>query len=107
MKPDCGLPACLGLLAATLLKIHNRGYARELDLSGGGGFFVDPGWHNLRNDVSGEIGCEFQLSKGSGTKEVTHLGMWDDHDTDRAVRAARAIPDENERDQPPRFLNQK
>ena len=101
------LKSIVDQLAATLLKIHNRGYARELDLSGGAGFFVDPGWHNLRNDVSGEIGCEFQLSKGSGTKEVTHLGMWDDHDTDRAVRAARAIPDENERDQPPRFLNQK
>lgn len=94
-------------LADTLLKIHNRGYARELDASAGRQLFADPGWHNLRNDVTGEIGFEFKLKGGSGTKQVTHLGLWDDHDADRAVRAARAVPTDHESDQPSRFITQK
>ncbi len=94
-------------LAATLLRIHNRGHARELSVATGYELFMDPGWHNLRNDVTGEIGFEFRLSKESGTKRVTHLGMWDDHDTDRPVRAARAVPDDHESDQPSRFIDQK
>jgi len=87
-------------LAATLLEIHNRGYARELELPKSPELVVDPGWHNLRNDVSGEIGFEFQLRNGSGEKLVTHLGMFDDHDKDRPVRPARSVPTEHWRDQP-------
>jgi hypothetical protein len=94
-------------LAAKLLEIHNRGYARNLNLPAGPELFVHPGWHNLRNDVTGEIGFEFRLRDGSGTKQVTHLGMWDDHDADRPVRAARAVPGDHENDQPSRFITQK
>jgi len=94
-------------LAATLLRIHNRGHARELSFATGRELFMDPGWHNLRNDVTGEIGFEFRLSDESGTKRVTHLGLWDDHGTDRPVRAARAVPDDDESDQPSRFIDQK
>ena len=93
-------------LAAKLLEIHNRGHARELDLPSGPELFVAPGWHNLRNDVTGEIGFEFRLREGIGTKQVTHLGMWDDHDKDRPVRAARAVPRDHENDQPPSFITQ-
>ncbi len=94
-------------LAGTLLEIHNRGHARELNVAAGPEMIVDPGWHNLRNDVTGEIGFEFRLRSGTGTKQVTHLGMWDDHDADRPVRAARAVPDDNENDQPSQFITQK
>lgn len=96
-----------GQLASMLLKIHNRGHARELNLPASPELFVDPGWHNLRNDVTGEIGFEFRLRDGSDSKQVTHLGMWDDHDADRPVRAARAVPDDDENDQPSRFITQK
>lgn len=94
-------------LAATLLRIHNRGHARELNTVSGTDLFADPGWHNLRNDVTGEIGFEFRLRTGTGTKQVTHLGLWDDHDADRPVRPARAVPDDDESDQPSRFITQK
>jgi arylsulfatase A len=94
-------------LAATLLKIHNRGHARKLNLPAGRELFVDPGWHNLRNDITGEIGFEFRLRAGSKSKQVTHLGMWDDHDADRPVRAARAVPRDVENDQPSKFITQK
>ncbi|HIF34371.1 MAG TPA: hypothetical protein EYQ75_22515 [Planctomycetaceae bacterium] len=94
-------------LAAKLLEVHNRGHARELNLPAGPELFVHPGWHNLRNDVTGEIGFEFRLRKESGTKQVTHLGMWDDHNADRPVRAARAVPRDNENDQPSKFVTQK
>lgn len=87
-------------LAATLLKIHNRGHARELNQPSGPELVSDPGWHNLRNDVTGEIGFEFQLRAGSGKKLVTHLGMFDDHDKDAPIRPARAVPTEHQRDQP-------
>ncbi|MEK6233439.1 MAG: sulfatase-like hydrolase/transferase, partial [Planctomycetales bacterium] len=93
-------------LAATLLEIHNRGHARELNPPASSELFVHPGWHNLRNDVTGEIGFDFQLRKGSGVKQVTHLGMWDDHDADRPVRAARAVPRDHENDQPSKFITQ-
>ncbi len=84
-------------LAAVLLKIHNRGYARELGSTGDGGLVVEPGWHNLRNDLTGEIGFEFTVQRAS---LVTHLGLWDDHDRDEPARPARAIPTEHDRDQP-------
>lgn len=90
-------------MAASLLRIHNRGYARELDLKDGSELFISPGWHNIRNDVSGEIGFEFKLSGGSGPKEVTHLGMWDDHDRDKPIRPARSIPANDQSDQPSAF----
>ena len=85
-------------LAAELLLIHNRGYARALDLQPTTAFIQSEGWHNLRNDVTGEIGFEFTVQ--SMAKIVTHLGLWDDHDRDRPVRPARAIPEETHRDQP-------
>jgi arylsulfatase A len=89
-------------LASTLLEIHNRGHARELDLPAGPELLVHLGWHNLRNDVTGEIGFEFQLRLGSGEKLVTHLGMFDDHDKDAPIRPARSVPTEHQRDQPSR-----
>ena len=85
-------------LAAELLLIHNRGHARELNLNPSHALIQAEGWHNLRNDVTGEIGFEFKLY--SKAKTVTHLGLWDDHDRDRPIRAARAIPAETQRDQP-------
>ena len=59
MKPDCGLPACLGLLAATLLKIHNRGYARELDLSGGEDFLLIPVGTIYETTLAEKLGANF------------------------------------------------
>ena len=32
--------------------------------------------------------------------------MWDDHETDRPIRAARAVPRDYENDQPPRIITQ-
>ncbi|MEE2935592.1 MAG: sulfatase-like hydrolase/transferase [Planctomycetota bacterium] len=93
-------------LAATLLEIHNRGHARELGLPLGPELIVSPGWHNLRNDVTGEIGFEFQLKAGGGEKRVTHLGMFDDHNKDLASRPARSVPTERNRDQPSRQVTQ-
>ena len=87
-------------LAETLLEIHNRGYARELNPPTGSELIFHPGWHNLRNDVTGEIGIEFQLREGRGEKLVTHLGMFDDDDKDTSVRPARSVPAEHQRDQP-------
>ncbi len=87
-------------LTETLLRIHNRGHARQLNVTSGGPLIQNPGWHNLRNDVTGEIGFTFRLRPGAKTKLVTHLGMFDDHDRDKPVRAARSIPKDDERDQP-------
>ena len=87
-------------LASTLLRIHNSGHARHIRGTGGGPVIQDPGWHNLRNDVTGEVGFTFQLRPGAGGKVVTHLGMFDDHDRDKPVRAARSVPMDNGRDQP-------
>ncbi|MDG2222439.1 MAG: arylsulfatase [Rubripirellula sp.] len=87
-------------LAAMLLKIHNRGHARELQLPAGPELIVNPGWHNLRNDITGEVGFEFQLRAGAGEKWVSHLGMFDDHDKDVSNRPARSVPTEQSRDQP-------
>ena len=89
-------------LAATLLNIHNRGYARKISVKDGAPMIENPGWHNLRNDVTGDVGFAFQLRSGAGKKMVTHLGMFDDHDRDKPVRAARSIPIDHERDQPSR-----
>ncbi len=84
-------------LAATLLRIHNRGHARELDLEDGLALISDDGWHNQRNDLDGDIGFEFRLHDD---RVVTHLGMWDDHQKDRPVRPARNVPTEFDRDHP-------
>ena len=84
-------------LAAELLKIHNRGHARELGPSTADSLVIEPGWHNLRNDLTGEIGFEFTVRED---KQVTHLGLWDDHARDAPVRPARAVPTEHSRDQP-------
>jgi arylsulfatase A len=87
-------------LADTLLRIHNRGHARQYNAMNGGSLIQNTGWHNLRNDVTGEVGFSFQLRPEVNTKVVTHLGMFDDHDRDKPVRAARSVPRDNERDQP-------
>jgi hypothetical protein len=84
-------------LAEHLLKIHNRGHARDRHLPDSGALLLDDGWHNLRNDLDGAIGFEF---RPRSTRRVTHLGMWDDHDRDTPARSARAIPTEHDRDQP-------
>ena len=84
-------------MGARLLAIHNRGYARDLGLKRSGALILDDGWHNLRNDVDGAIGFEFRMNED---REVTHLGMWDDHDKDSGVRPARNLPTEYDRDQP-------
>ncbi len=80
-----------------LLKIHNRGYARDLVIKDDNELIKDDGWHNLRNDISGHIGYEFRMLK---TRNVSHLGMWDDHDKDIPVRPARNVPTELDRDSP-------
>ena len=90
-------------MAALLLEIHNRGHARDLNLKDEDPLILTEGWHHLRNDINGEIGFEFRLRSGQEAKTVTHLGMWDDHDRDVPVRAARAIPTEHTSDVPARF----
>ena len=87
-------------MAADLLKVHNRGHLRELDPQDDGNLILDDGWHNLRNDLTGVIGFEFELLE---KRTATHLGMWDDHDREKPVRSARGIPTEEQRDQPSRM----
>ena len=99
---DASSTPIINELAATLLNIHNRGYARKISVKDGAPMIENPGWHNLRNDVTGDVGFTFQLRSGVGKKMVTHLGMFDDHDRDKPVRAARSIPIDHERDQPSR-----
>ena len=82
-----------------LLRIHNQGYSRPLETPNDGNLILDDGWHNLRNDLTGWVGYEFELMKN---RFATHLGMWDDHDREKPVRPARNIPSENDRDQPSR-----
>ena len=89
-------------MALELLEIHNRGYARDLKLNGTNKLILEEGWHNLRNDISGEIGYVFKLHNRSSERKVTHLGMWDSHHRDRPVRPARSIPQEHGRDLPGR-----
>jgi hypothetical protein len=86
-------------MSSDLLKIHNRGHLRELDPQDDGNLILDDGWHNLRNDLTGFVGFEFEVLED---RVVTHLGMWDDHDREMPVRSARGIPTEHERDQPSR-----
>ena len=98
-----GVPeSCAGRadeLALEMLHIHNRGHARDLAPADVPPMILDDGWHNLRNDLNGEIGFEFRLREN---RIVTHLGMWDDHEKDTPVRPARNIPTEFDRDQPGR-----
>ncbi len=87
-------------LALSLLEIHNQGHSRDLGLSAQSTqLILDAGWHNPRNDVTGEIGFEFAPRHGIKPPSVTHLGMWNAHPKDHATRAARALPDESGRDQ--------
>jgi arylsulfatase A len=87
-------------MALDLLKIHNQGHSRQLDVQDDGSLILDDGWHNLRNDLTGSIGYEFELLED---RVATHLGMWDDHDREKPVRSARGIPTEEQRDQPSRM----
>ena len=82
-----------------LLKVHNQGHSRQLNAKDNGSLILDDGWHNLRNDLNGAVGFEFELLED---RIATHLGMWDDHDREQPVRSARGIPTENESDQPSR-----
>ncbi len=84
-------------LAAELLRIHNRGHSREVKAENSAGLILDDGWHNLRNDIDGEIGFEFLLREN---RIATHLGMWDDQNKDAPVRPARNVPTEFDRDRP-------
>jgi len=101
--PHVEFPPVANDLAARLLHIHNRGHARPLHsatgaagAAGDGGAMIrHPGTHNLRNDVTGEIGMVFRLRSA---KTVTHLGLWDDHDRDRPVRSARSVPRDRDSD---------
>ncbi len=80
-----------------LLEIHNRGYARNLNLDNNQKLILDDGWHNLRNDIDGAIGFEFRMNE---SREATHLGMWDDHLKDAGIRPPRNVPTEQDRDRP-------
>ena len=82
-----------------MLKIHNRGHARKLNLKVGNDLIYNPGWHNLRNDLNGEIGFQFSVEKA---QRVTHLGMWVAPDSARPARRARAVGSELDRDRPAR-----
>ena len=82
-----------------LLKIHNQGFSRDLNLAKGQALIIDDGWHNLRNDLNGKIGFDFELLED---KKVTHLGMWDDHDREKPTRPARGIATEDQSDLPSR-----
>jgi arylsulfatase A len=84
-------------MSLELLNVHNRGHTRELNAEDNGNLILDDGWHNLRNDLTGSIGYEFEVLE---KRTVTHLGMWDDHDRELPVRSARGIPTEQKRDQP-------
>jgi arylsulfatase A len=97
---DASSTVTIDELASTLLRIHNCGHARLMRGTSGGPLIQDPGWHNLRNDVTGEVGFTFQLGSRAGEKVVTHLGMFDDHDREKPVRTARSVPMDNGRDQP-------
>lgn len=82
------------------LEIHNRGFARDLNLPESETLVINPGWNNLRNDLSGQVGFEFELKSGAGTPSVSHLGMWVDHQRDKAARDPRGVPNEFGRDKP-------
>ncbi len=81
-------------LSRKLLHVHNRGHARPLNAPSKKQLILDDGWHNLRNDLTGEIGFDFRLS-GNQSITITHLGMWDDHAMDKAVRPATSPPNDN------------
>ena len=84
-------------LASELLRIHNRGHARDLRLEDEAALILDDGWHNLRNDLNGFVGFEFRLRED---RAVTHLGLWDDHHKDAPARPARNVPTAFDRDHP-------
>jgi len=80
-----------------ILRIHNQGYARYglYDSEDNRPDMIfDDGWHNLRNDLDGEIGFVFKL-EGKEPLLVTHLGMWDDHEEDKPIREATVAPDDS------------
>lgn len=90
-KWSAGEQSRVDQLSANLLLHHNRGHVRELSSPTVKQLVIDDGWHNLRNDLDGEIGFEFQLS-GDKPQTITHLGMWDDHRDDRPVRGGVQKP---------------
>lgn len=89
-----GEKAAVDRLSANLLRLHNRGHVRDLGVPPVQQLVVDDGWHNLRNDLDGEIGFEFRLV-GESERMITHLGMWDDHREDRWVRGPVQKPNDN------------
>ena len=84
-------------LSEELLKIHNQGHSRKLEMKRGDSLILEPGWHNLRNDLIGEVGFQFSVTD---PKTVTHLGMWVAPDRAPPARPARSIGTEFDRDQP-------
>ncbi|MEM7396028.1 MAG: sulfatase-like hydrolase/transferase, partial [Verrucomicrobiota bacterium] len=87
-------------LSANLLRLHNQGHARPLPTPSGSRLLIlDDGWHNLRNDLTGEIGYEFRLT-GRKPLTVSHLGLWDDHKNDQAIRAATEPPNDGITERP-------
>ncbi len=87
-----------GEMATQLLQIHNQGYSRDLGISSDGDqLIVSEGWHNVRNDVTGEIGFVFTPQSEI---RVTELGMWSAPQKSAVARGARDIPDEFGSDRP-------
>ena len=94
----------IGKLGEVLLKKHNQGYSRNWwgeSMDRQKELILDDGWHNLRNDLDGEIGFVFQVSRDSPV-QVTHLGMWDDHEHDEPLRDATSPPDDSMTELPSR-----
>ena len=76
-------------LAEEALRLRNVGHARDLGTAVNRVLLQDDGWHNLRNDLNGEVGFEFQVRQ---SLSVTQLGMWDDHANDSPIREADEAP---------------
>ena len=75
----------IDLLAQKLLRIHNRGYTRQMSAPLKGTartLFEDDGSIGLTNAIDGAVGFEFRV--GPEIYWVDQLGMWDDAAEDKA-----------------------
>ncbi len=70
----------ISVLSSRLLRYHNQGYSRDLQL-GAGPILHSDGGVNLRNNRSGSIGYAFAI--GDQPIVIRSLGLWDDAATDR------------------------
>ena len=82
-----------------LLRIHNQGYSRPLATPVDGNLILDDGWHNLRNDLTGWVGFEFEVMKND-SRPIWECGMT--MTANSRFDRPRGIPSENDRDQPSR-----